>query len=929
MDGNAATTEAVPLTSAPYQTLDIVFPTPFASQSLTVSLDTYLAGIRGTLSVSDDGKSFRDLRPVAFTWPTSSFNFEKVTARWFRLTYRTEGLAPKDQLPIGEIELSGARKIEGIAAKAAFIDEPFLSGTAGAPAASIRRERILDITGRDTWSVPAGNWTVLRIGYTTKGKTNHPAPEESLGLECDRLSRRAVDVHFAGLMEKLLDEQRATGTRALRGVHIDSWESGSQNWSPEFKGEFRRLRGYDLTKYLPALTGRAVGSQEVSERFLWDLRRTVKDLLLENYAARFRELAHQHGLQLSIEGYGNGPLDDLRYAGLADIPMGEFWMGVEPWWVNRQMASAAHTYGRPIVGAEAFTAHSFAGKWTNHPFRMKPLGDQMFTHGVNRFVIHRYAMQPWSNRVPGMTMGPYGVHFERTNTWWEQSKPWLEYLARCQFLLQQGTFVADIAYLDRKRVPNDTPEPHNVNLPSPPGYDYDSVSSDLLSRMTVRDGRIALPSGASYRVLVLPMSTTLPVAQLRRIRELVQAGAVVVGAPPVGSPSLGEGTAGDAEVRRLAAELWADVDGERSTEHRFGSGRVVWGQPLSRVLSETGLIPDFVCSGAEVGRHVRYIHRVAEGRDVYFLASSDAQSRTFNCSFRVTGKSPELWHPDSGHGERLAHYQEQGGRTRVPVRLDPYGSAFIIFSPPTVGTPPPLTRISRDGVDVSGLPVEMAGAGYRIVTDAGGAYRFTAAGGRSIEATVPPLPEPAVVTGPWNVTFPSGWGAPPEITVDRLISWTTHPMPGVKFFSGSATYRKRLEVPAGLLDRALKLYLDLGRVEVIAEVKLNGRDLGVLWKPPFRVDITQAVRSGGNDLEIRVVNLWPNRMIGDELLPERAEREGTRLKSWPSWLLGAAPSPSGRHTFASWNPWRKDDPLLESGLLGPVVLHPAVQIDLQ
>ncbi|MCX6619666.1 MAG: glycosyl hydrolase, partial [Acidobacteria bacterium] len=292
---------------------------------------------------------------------------------------------------------------------------------------------------------------------------------------------------------KLLEDQRASGINSLGYLHIDSWETGSQNWTPGFREEFRARRGYDLLPYLPLITGRAVEGQETSERFLWDLRRTVGDLLLENYAGEFRRLSHQHGLKLSIEAYGNGPLDDLPYAAHADLPLTEFWLGMEPWWVTREMASAAHTYGRPVLAAEAFTSRSAAGKWQSHPFRLKPLGDQMFTQGINRFVFHRYAMQPWEHIRPGIMMGPYGIHFERTNTWWEQSRAWLDYLSRCQFLLQQGRFVADIGYLASERIPNDYHEPLLTNFAVPAGYDYDMISAELLSKVTVRDGRAELP----------------------------------------------------------------------------------------------------------------------------------------------------------------------------------------------------------------------------------------------------------------------------------------------------------------------------------------------------------------------------------------------------------------------------------------------------
>ena len=436
--------------------------------------------------------------------------------------------------------------------------------------------------GRFAWDAPAGDWTVLRIGYTTTGKMNHPAPKESLGLECDKLSKEAAEAQFAGLIGKLVEDQRAVGAKSLQFTHIDSWEVGSQNWTPRFREEFRKRRGYDPLPYLPVITGRAVASQDISERFLWDLRRTVADLLVENYAGHMQELSHQHGLKLSIEAYGDGPLDNMPYAGRADMPVSEFWTGQEPLVVNKEMPSAGHVYGRPIIAAESFTARPENGKWLNHPFRLKALGDQMFTWGVNRFIFHRYAMQPWMDRKPGMTMGQWGIHFERTNTWFDQSTAWLDYLARCQYLLQQGQFVADIAYLTSEKAPKGFPNAEPLEPAPPAGYDYDTLPSEvLLNRVTMRAGRLTLPDGMGYRVLVLPASNTMRPAVLRKIKELVEAGATVVGPPPARSPSLENYPAADAEVQRIAAELWGDCDGVNLTEHRFGKGRVIWGRPMA------------------------------------------------------------------------------------------------------------------------------------------------------------------------------------------------------------------------------------------------------------------------------------------------------------------------------------------------------------
>jgi hypothetical protein len=948
-DGNPGTVALLPLPQAGQpQYLNIEFPEPFTAQALTVAVDVWNSEIQASIEVSEDGQNFRALRAVTLRWPVSSVNFPKVNARYYRILLRPQSdwffQQFAEGIPLGEVELHQTLRIEDIPGKAAYIrqnayasgqdayaSEPILS-----PEMTVRREQIVDLTGKMgqkgqlAWDVPDGKWTVLRIGHTSTGKMNHPAPKESLGLECDKLSKKAIEVQFDGLMGRLLADQATVGGKSLTMTHIDSWEVGSQNWTLGFREEFQKKYGYDLLPYLPILTGRAVESREVSERFLWDLRRVVADLLLENYAGHMREICHQHGLTLSIEAYGGGPLDEVAYGGRADVPMSEFWTGqaTETW--NKEMASSAHVYGRPVVAAESFTAVPDNARWQNHPYRLKPLGDLAFTQGINRFVFHRYSMQPWLDRKPGMTMGPWGIHYERTNTWFEQSRAWLTYLARCQSLLQRGQFVADVAFLGSENAPNSFSNRESMAPPIPPGYDFDDLPPEvLLKQVTVRDGRLILESGMSYRLLVLPPGRTMTPALLEKIRELVAAGATVVGPRPASSPSLADYPRGDHEVQQLAEELWGD-------------GKVFWGRPLGEVLRELGTPPDFACHEMTVGEEIRYIHRNFEGDDLYFVASAVPEARRFLCTFRVKGKRPELWWPDTGRTETVAVYNEAEGRTIIPLTLDPCGSVFVLFRAGAAPLPDRVVSIRREGVELSGLAPKPApeiqlqeesvalllnsggGAGYRLEVAQPGTYELKTAAGRALKVQISELPNPVEIGGPWELEFPKGLGAPDRVTLERLISWTDHPNPGVKYFSGTATYRRKFELPARMLARESALYLDLGRVCVIAQAKLNSRDLGILWKPPFSADVTDVLHAGTNNLVVNVVNLWPNRLIGDEQLP--SDREwvtairvyGQVLGSYPQWLLENKPSPAGRITFTTWKHWSKDDPLMESGLLGPV-----------
>ncbi|MBI5084109.1 MAG: hypothetical protein HZB13_05870 [Acidobacteria bacterium] len=955
LDGNPATVAALPaLPKGAPHTINLEFARPFEARSLTVALDAWYTRIDATVEASTDGVTFRPLAKFLAGWPSTSVSFDAATARHFRLSFD-----PGRPMPVlGELDLNANRRLEGLAFKALFIHHRQLpaSSGAGTPVETITsRQGVLDLTshlkpdGRFTWAAPPGDWVLLRVGYTTTGKSNHPAPPESVGLECDKLSKHAVEVHFAGLMEKLIEDQRAVGGNALRYAHIDSWEAGSQNWTPAFREEFQRRRGYDPLPFLVSLTGRAVESEAITERFLWDWRRTISDLIQENYAGHMAKLCHDRGLQLSIEGYGGGPLDDVPFGGRADMPISEFWtgkelyeswVGEEPHPVNKEMVSAAHAYGRPVIAAEAFTAVPRNAKWMNFPFRMKALGDTMFALGVNRFIFHRYAAQPWTNRLPGMTMGQYGVHFERTNTWWEMSTAYLTYLARCQYLLQQGRFVADVAYLSGEKAPNLYPGREALTPSMPDGYDYDIVPPEvLLTGARVEHGQLVLQSGMKYRVLVLPTGETMRPALLEKLKQLVADGATVIGPPPRRSPSLSGYPNADTEVIRLAGELWSALDGASLTERRYGKGRVIWGKPIGDVLRDFNPMPDFTVIGPRTAQTVNYIHREIDGADVYFVASPQAGETTYLCSFRASGRRPELWWPDTGRIERTAVYDTVPGATRIPIGLGPYGSVFVVF-PKSSASSDQVVAATRDNLEITGMqatsPVDLRDSqseiriergqrdGFSLEVARGGVYELRTAAGRRLRTEVPPLPAPVEIAGPWTVDFPKDWGAPPRVTLDRLVSWTAHPDPGVKYFSGTASYRRQVQIPETQQGR--KLYLDLGRVEVMAEVMLNGQNLGIVWKPPYRVDITPAARPGANDLEIRVVNLWPNRLIGDAHLPEDAEWNGPSLIRWPQWLLDGKPSPTGRLTFATWKHWNKDDPLLESGLLGPVVLETWQQV---
>ncbi|MCX6997369.1 MAG: glycosyl hydrolase [Kiritimatiellaeota bacterium] len=999
-------------------------------------------------------------------------------------------------LPAVEAAKGAPYRTDNIPAKASFVPGHLPPQPANYPPLAeghaVPRTSIINVTakmasdGKLTWDVAPGKWLVIRLGHTTTGKDNHPAPASGRGLECDKFSKTATKAMFDGLMGRLIAENKsvAGSDKTLASTHIDSWEAGSQNWTPLMLEEFKKRRGYDLLPFLPTFTGRAIDNVDVTERFLWDLRQTISDLVVENYAGEFRRLANAQGLRLSIEAYDRVPADEMTYAGQADEPMAEFWA----WdrfhmaYSCTEMASAIHTYGKRILGAEVFTAND-RERWQGHPANIKDLGDWAFCEGINRFVFHRYAAQPWTNAAPGMSMGPWGLHYERTQTWWEQSKAWHEYLARCQYLLQQGQFVADVCYLQPEGAPRRFAPPGDASV-APlvrGGYNFDGCTSEVvLTRMSVKDGRIVLPDGMSYRVLVLPDVETMTPKLLRKIKDLVDAGATVLGArPPRKSPSLADLPDGDAEVKQLADAMW---------------DKIITGKTAAQVLAGRGIPADFTAEPV-----LRHIHRTIGDAEVYFVANPQPRDCEAMATFRVAGRQPELWAPDTGRIRPASAFQEKDGTTTVPLRLEPHGSVFVIFRKPAMASNQ-IVSLTKDGRELlrfariepkqpatiantftmaawvnpktdTALPVESnsgvgsyaidrndvvypapghevwtgadAGAGWAVgrngvvvhehgtdyfaaplvypaklsgwthvavvyrdripclyfngklvktglkgplavhpsigaphqrqvapfrgevtdlaqfggaMTDAQiaqlvakprspgmlptapvldvaqglltqpGAYVVTTADGKHRDLMVAGLPAPVWVGGPWTVAFAPKWGGPASTTFEKLEDWSRRPEAGIKYYSGTATYRTRFQ-----LDKApakgRRVFLDLGRVEVMAEVQLNGKPLGILWKPPYRVEVTSAVKPGNNTLEIKVVNLWINRMIGDEQLPEDSDRNGDgTLRAWPKWLDEGKPSPTGRFTFTSWRLWKKDSPLVPSGLLGPVTVQTAAEL---
>lgn len=877
--------------------IEFEFEQPFRAEAFTIAAGSgsTFGGPsipNGTVQASQDGTNWNTLLDLpgpghAFSgFPVRTYSFPEVTAKYYRVLFFPgppsqsaavlSGLPRSHEFHIAEIEFHSGPRVNHWQEKAAFtnmLEYETVTTPSTADDEVTSLSNVIDLTskmqpdGALNWTVPAGKWAILRMGYSLTGEKNHPASPEATGYEVDKLSAKHVHDYVKTYVDMISGALGPYFAKSFRYFVMDSWEASDQNWTEDMIAEFQKRRGYDPTPYLPVLTGRVIESADVSDRFLWDFRRTIADLLAENHYGVATKYFNEHGVGLYAEAMGAGlPTvgDGLENKGRVNIPMGEFWTPLpgqsdtpEHPADIREAASAAHIYGKRIAGAESFTTMPFVPMWGESPFYLKPLADHAFAIGINRIIFHEGAEQPFTDdrHKPGMTLGFFGQNYTRNITWAEQGAAWNSYLARCSYLLQQGLFVGDLAYFYGEGAPVTVPFWKEVRPAPPAGYGYDYVDTEvLLTRMSVKDGRIVLSDGMSYRALVLPADVdrlTLPVVQ--RLRDLVNDGAILI-APRLGnSPSASGYPGADQEIRFIANEVWGPIDGKSVTEHAYGKGKVYWGKPVEEILAAANTPPDFEYTRPEFDTTLVWIHRRSADADIYFVANQKNRFEEVEAGFRVTGKEAELWHPDSGEVEP-AEYEIENGRTIVPLHLDPDGSVFVVFRHPT-------SELSRRLPHVK-------------------------------------ITELAKLQGPWMVAFPPNWGAPPRIQLENLTSWTDSSNPGVKYFSGTATYHKDMQIPPDWIRPGAKLVLDLGDVKEIAEISLNGKSVQkILWKPPFQADLTAFVRPGLNHLEIKVTNLWPNRVIGDQ-----------------------QPGVAQTYTFTDYRPYKASSPLFESGMLGPVKL---------
>lgn len=935
----------------------------------------------------------------------------------------------------------------------------------------------LDKKERLTCDIPDGKWTILRFIMSNTGYQLIAQSPNSGGPMIDFLNPESTRMHFGTIMDRLESELGDISKYPLDHLEVDSMELGRHTiWTEQMADRFKEAYGYDPLKYLPLLKGWKTKDTNVRQRFLYDWKKFISNMFIDNHYRTGSAFLREYGVKLCAEAGGPGapiwdtcPVDALKALGAVDIARGEFWPKMNNIWLIKEISSAAHIYGKTIVDAESFTSWRHL---QDGPYFYKIMADKAMSEGLNHFTFHTFTHSPEDAGLPGSYYHA-GTHINPNRVWWPMAKPFIDYLSRCCYMLQKGLFVADVCYYYGDNAPNFV-SAKGIGVSPGDGYDYDAINSDvILNRMTVKNGRLVLPDGMSYAVLVLPERKDMDIEVLRKLAQMVQAGATIIGPKPDRTGTLQDYPRRDRLVSQLSDKLWGDCDGKSVKEHQYGKGQIVWNRPVADVLQEKEIRPDFQYTGSDKRTRLDYVHRRTDKEDIYFVINLNERWEAVQCAFRTQGKRPELWHPETGQLSDVPAYDIKNGVTRLALHLKPAESVFVVFRQPAtpthfthietlasrplktappfsphsatpggpmwlsdgktnvadqyitfdLGTTHNLKKIrvwnytesvrgfvnygikdmdiwaSSDGKDYqkhgaftlqvaaeredlhyhqdiaveidntryirfdaktnhnsercingtseraglsrvkffgdneipgvrmhsvssgvafepksddavgsarpdSELKVDPSNRPYlRVWTP--GTYLLHRTDGSSEKFEVQSITQPFDITGSWDVSFPKGWGAPEHVTFDELISWTNSKNDGIKYFSGRAVYSKAFDIPKANLNKNAYLELDLGIVKDVARVSLNGKEVAVLWKPPFRINITDVVKPGKNVLTVEVGNTWTNRLIGDAFLPPEKQFCKTNL-----------------HERLS----RKDRRLPPSGLLGPVKIHTATHV---
>lgn len=743
----------------------------------------------------------------------------------------------------------------------------------------VKKDKILNLTSKMdsegilTWDVPEGEWSILRLGYSCTDSHVSTSSGDWQGSVLDYMSKEAFDFYWNDVVEPIFKAAGGHVGKTLKYMETDSWECGGMNWTDNFSEEFKNYRGYDLLNYLPIVAGYIIDDINTSNAFLSDFRKTLGDLVAYYHYARFAEYAHKYNMGIQPESAGPhaGPMDGIKNYGFNDIVMSEFWAPSphRPMPENRfflkQASSAAHIYGKKIVGAESFT--TIGPHWNDELWHdQKSSFDHEICAGLNRMYFHTFTCSPPEMGLPGQEYFA-GTHANEQVTWWNQSGAFIDYMRRTQLIVQNGKFIADVLYYYGNHVPNVFPYKHADPAGAIPGFDYDVTDETVFLKLKIKDGKLLVPGGVEYRVLVLPDHKVLSLAVLEKVESLLKQGAQVIGYKPESTVSLVGGKKAQEQFQKITDKIWGIHVGEKG-EKKYGEGIIAWGITARDYLISKGIPTDFSVVGSESKTDFDYIHYTIGRSDVYLVTNQTIERQKINCRFRVKGLHPELWDALTGEIMDTKAFSQKEGMTKVPLTLEPYGAIMVVFN--------------------RAIDENAQGAAQRNYPD----YQTV-----------------KNITGPWMVNFDPKWGGPESIVFPELTDWTKHQNEGIKYYSGTAVYNKTFEDDFEPQNNK-KYFLQLENVKDvgIAEVTINGKYKGVLWTKPFRTEITGELQKGENTLEIKVVNSWFNRVAGDEIFPDKKTYTKTNIVLINDYR---------------GNP-RKEIPLEPSGLLGPVTIEEAI-----
>jgi len=844
-----------------------------------------------------------------------SEHFEPITARYFRIV---------TDLDAGfyEMNLSANHTLGNQLEFTSYRKNRKPIGTPDVTS-YIKKSDIIDLTnqmddnGVLKTTLPKGNWTILRFGFTASGATNEPASEEGTGLEVDKFSKEALKIHYDAFVGKLVKQAKIDAPNALQYAEIDSYEVGPQNWTDDMEQIFQNRFGYDFVPFLPLYAGKYIENNETIEGVFWDMKQLVSDLMVTNYFDYFTELCHQDGLLSYIEPYGFvGPFNSLDAGRSADIPMGEFWLG-KPNNHKRAAVSSGHIYSKNVISAEAFTSTEL--NWGFHPALAKEKGDYEWTNGINEYMFHRFAHQSNTHVKPGMSMSFVGSHIDRTQTWWENAGPeWFNYLARGSYMLRQGNPVVDLLVFVGDRAPSHVIHANQIRPALPSAYKYDCVNADvIINRLSVENGKLKLPNGITYNALVLQRNDVMNLETLKGIANLAAQGAIIIGEKPNTLGGYNHNQKTIDEFKTLVDTIWKKPKVYNNLE---------W----ESIFEENNIQKDLIVEGQP---DFNYYHRRSDTEDIYFVYNhNQTEAETLNCSFLVDGKIPELWNSQTGEMKKLVEYTNQNGRTNISIQLNPQESVFVVFKE-AKKVLPKVTYLQSNNLSKPSFALN-ENDNLMMQVYQNGSYSSLVNTTEKWNVTVKDLPSPIEIKGNWQIDFREEDFYKARIKTDSLFDWTTSKVDEIKHYSGTAIYTIDFKVDKKLLKSDRKFELDLGTVNVIAKVFLNGKEIGVSWIAPYTLDVTSALKKGTNILEIQLTNQWTNRLIGDEKLPNQTGYDirrgqpgfgdenfrGDDIKM-PEWFRNNEPLPEGpRKTFSAYGFQKATDPLLPSGLLGPVTI---------